>query len=171
MQLCTWMPWESFRLRYSTIVDPIHPQGDLSRLRSSQTTTRRATHLLLRLQVLSPPSCSAWAHHSRLLPPTYCKRKLFSLPFALNNSHKRSSGYRNGKRGNAQPIVASTTPLKAGKRTKQGARRLKKQRVQHQAAQPQPQKRPKSKTMAELDAEMDAYRANGVPIKVSESMT
>ena len=64
--------------------------------------------------------------------------------------------------------MAPAAPLKAGKRTKQGARRLKKQRVQQQAAQPQ--KRLKHKTAAELDAEMEEYLASRAPMKVSESM-
>ncbi|EJF57379.1 hypothetical protein DICSQDRAFT_111837 [Dichomitus squalens LYAD-421 SS1] len=72
----------------------------------------------------------------------------------------------NGKKANAQPAaVPASRPAavpaaqpKARTRTKQGARRLKKQR------------RPKPMTAAELDAQIEEYLANRAPIKVSDSM-
>ncbi|KAI1788664.1 hypothetical protein LXA43DRAFT_949738 [Ganoderma leucocontextum] len=70
-------------------------------------------------------------------------------------------------RSQVQTAVTPVVPPKDRVRQKRGAGRLKKQRAQQGQ---QPQKKQKPKTVQELDAEMEDYRANGPSIKISESM-
>ncbi|RDX47239.1 hypothetical protein OH76DRAFT_1406127 [Lentinus brumalis] len=68
----------------------------------------------------------------------------------------------NGQKKGATAAGAAPVSGKVRLRTKKGPRRLNKQRGQQQTAQQQQAKqKPKSKTLAELDAEMEDYRAHG----------
>lgn len=82
----------------------------------------------------------------------------------------------NGQKKAPAPVPnAPIPPTKVRLRTKKGPRRLNKQRGQQQANQQQQghkqqnakQTKPKPKTLAELDREMEEYRASGGDVKMT----